>query len=134
MYWADSIARRTWAFDYDITTGSVRNRRLWIEGGDPAIGVPDGSAVDSEGGYWSARYGGGRVIRYTPDGRIDREIHLPVNNVTMCAFAGPDLRTLYITTARQNMTAEQLARAPLAGALFAADPGVGGLPEPKFAG
>ena len=74
------------------------------------------------------------MIRFTPDGRIDREIHLPVSQVTMCAFGGPDLRTLFITTAREGLDDTALAREPLAGGLFAVDAGVQGLPEPRFIG
>ena len=74
------------------------------------------------------------MVRFTPDGRMDGIIHLPVSRVTMCAFGGPDLRTLYITTAREGMSAEELAREPLAGGLFAVQPGVQGLAEPRFRG
>jgi L-arabinonolactonase len=133
MYWSDSRRRRVFLFDYDIETGEARNQRLWMETAD-ALGGPDGAAIDAEGCYWSARFWGGRVIRFSPDGRIDREIHLPVRRVTMCAFGGPDLRTLYITTARQGMSAAELAKEPLAGAIFALDAGIAGLPEPRFAG
>jgi sugar lactone lactonase YvrE len=92
-------------------------------------GAPDGAVTDAEGFVWCARWGGSRVIRYTPDGRIDREVMLPVSQVTCPAFGGPDLKTLYITSAAKNLTPEQLAREPHAGSLFAADVGVAGLPE-----
>jgi sugar lactone lactonase YvrE len=134
MYWADSPTSRVWQFDYDIETGSFRNRRLWLEERAEQPGFPDGAAVDSDGCYWSARFLGGRVIRFTPDGRVDREVLLPVSRVTMCAFGGPGLRTLYITTAREGMAEEDHAREPLAGGLFAVDVGIAGLPEPRFAG
>jgi len=133
MYWSDSRHRRIFLFDYDIETGEARNQRLWMETPD-ALGGPDGAAIDAEGCYWSARFGGGRVIRFSPDGRIDREIRLPVRRVTMCAFGGPDLRTLYVTTARARMSAAELAEEPLAGAIFAIDAGIAGLPESRFAG
>ena len=134
MYFADSPTRRIDAFDYDLDTGTPSNRRVFHATRDPSLGVPDGGAVDSEGCYWSARYFGGRVIRITPDGRIDREIRLPVGRVTMCAFGGGDLKTLYITSARFKASPEELAREPLAGGLFAIDAGVAGLPEPQFPG
>ena len=133
MYWSDSPRGRVFVFDYDIETGSAWNRRLWVET-DDSLGRPDGAAVDADGCYWSARFAGGRVIRFTPDGRIDREIHLPVSQVTMCAFGGPDLRTLFITTAREGLDDTALAKEPLAGGLFAVDAGVQGLPEPRFIG
>ena len=102
---------------------------------DDEAGRPDGAAVDAEGGYWSARFRGGRVVRHRPDGTVDREIRLPVRRVTMCAFGGPELRTLYITTAREGMSAAELAAEPLAGGIFAVeDVGVRGLAEPRFAG
>jgi sugar lactone lactonase YvrE len=133
MYWADSPAETVYVFDYDAETGTPSNRRVWLEKG-PAPGRPDGAAVDSDGCYWSARWLGGAVVRFTPAGRIDQIIRLPVSRVTMCAFGGPDLRTLYITTAREGMSAEDLEREPLAGGLFVAEPGVQGLPEPVFRG
>jgi sugar lactone lactonase YvrE len=133
MYWSDSRRGLVFTFDYDIGTGTPSNRRVWLET-DDSIGRPDGAAVDSEGCYWSARFMGGRVIRFRPDGTIDREIRLPVSRVTMCAFGGADLRTLYIATASEGISAQELKAEPLAGAIFAVDAGVAGLPEPRFAG
>lgn len=95
--------------------------------GDP--GAPDGAVTDAEGFVWCARWGGSRVIRYAPDGRIDREVLLPVSQVTCPAFGGPDLTTLYITSAAKNLSPAQLAREPHAGSLFAVDVGIAGLPE-----
>ncbi len=89
---------------------------------------------DAEGFYWSAAIGGGRLVRYAPDGRVDREVELPVSCPTMCAFGGDGLDTLYVTSARQFVAEAALADEPLAGGLFALDPGVKGLPEPRFKG
>jgi L-arabinonolactonase len=133
MYFADSPHRRIWAYDFDLASGAISNRRVFVDGRDHP-GVPDGSTVDADGCLWNAEHGGGRVCRYTPDGRLDRTIELPVTQPTCCAFGGPLLATLFITTARENLNAEQLAAQPLAGAVFAVDPGVAGLPEPGFAG
>lgn len=133
MYWADSPTSRIWTFDYDITTGSASNRRLWLDGSLEEHGRPDGCAVDADGCYWSARYMGASVIRYTPAGKIDRIIKVPALRVTMCAFGGPDLRTLFITTAREGASDGELQATPLAGGLFAVDAGVSGLPEPRCA-
>ncbi len=130
MYWADSPTSRIWTFDYNIATGTATNRRLWLDGAPAELGRPDGCAIDAEGGYWSARYMGGAVIRYTPAGKIDRIVKIPVPRVTMCAFGGSDLRTLYITTAREGANDDELRAHPLAGGLFAVDAGVTGLPEP----
>ncbi len=133
MYWADTFTQRIWTFDYDIDSGTVANRRLWLDAASNAVGFPDGAAVDAEGCYWSARYMGGAVVRFTPDGRVDRVIEVPTERVTMCAFGGADLRTLYITTAWNRMTDAERAADPHAGGLFAIDAGVTGLPEPRFA-
>lgn len=101
---------------------------------DVAPGAPDGATVDAEGFLWNARWGGGALARIAPDGTLDRLFPLPVTNPTSCAFGGPDLATLYVTTARQGLSPEQLTAQPDAGALLAFEPGVTGLPEPKFAG
>ncbi|MGN6768025.1 MAG: SMP-30/gluconolactonase/LRE family protein, partial [Rhizobiaceae bacterium] len=93
---------------------------------------PDGACVDVDGCLWAAFFAGSRIVRYRPDGRIDRIIELPVTNPTCVCFGGPDLRTLFITTARKFMSDEALAAEPLAGALLAIE-GVGqGLPENSF--
>lgn len=96
-------------------------------------GAPDGAVVDAEGYLWSARWGGSRVIRYAPDGRIDREVMLPVSQVTCPAFGGPDLKTLYISTAAKTLTPEQLAREPHAGSIFAIEVDVAGQQETPIA-
>jgi sugar lactone lactonase YvrE len=134
MYWADSPTSRVWTFDYNIESGTPSKRRLWLDGAPADLGRPDGCTVDAEGCYWSARYMGGKVIRYTPGGRVDRIIHLPVPRVTMCAFGGADLKTLYITTAQADTSELRAAEGPLAGALFAIATDVSGLPEPDFGG
>ncbi len=95
---------------------------------------PDGAAVDSEGCYWSAFYGGGKVVRLSPRGERLAEYAVPAMCPTMCAFGGPDLRTLYVTTARQRREPDELARLPQSGGVFAMQVDVPGLPEPKFAG
>ena len=78
-------------------------------------GFPDGLTVDAEGGVWSAQNGAGRVVRYAPGGEVTHELEMPVPQPTSCIFGGPDLDVLYVTTSRQNLTAEQLARYPLSG-------------------
>jgi sugar lactone lactonase YvrE len=131
MYFADTHLGMLWAYDFDCERGTMRNERVFADCSNRP-GRPDGSCVDAEGCLWNAEYGGGRVVRYRPDGKIDQAIELPVSNVTCCCFGGADLSTLYISTARQRMSAEQLAREPLAGALFACRPGARGLPEARF--
>jgi sugar lactone lactonase YvrE len=95
-------------------------------------GSPDGSVVDSEGYLWNARYNGSCVVRHAPDGSIDRIVELPVSQVTCPAFGGDDLKTLYITSARQNLTPEQLEKEPTAGSVYNIRIDVPGLPEPKL--
>jgi sugar lactone lactonase YvrE/DNA-binding IclR family transcriptional regulator len=133
LYFTDSGAKRIFAYDYDIETGAVANRRVLAQLGE-GDGVPDGLAVDAEGFLWSANWDGWSVTRYAPDGRVDRVVQLPVPRPTSCAFGGPDLATLYVTTARIRLSARQLAEAPLSGSVFAIDTGARGLPATPFAG
>jgi sugar lactone lactonase YvrE len=100
----------------------------------PPPGSPDGSCVDEEGFLWNAEWGAWRLVRYAPDGRIDRVIHVPVEQPSSCAFGGPDLDLLYVTSAREGLDATALARQPQAGGLFVVRPGVRGLRLPAFAG
>ena len=100
--------------------------------GGPAS--PDGSAVDAEGCLWNAQWGGGRVVRYAPDGRVDRIVEMPVQQPTSCAFGGDDFSTLYVTSAWDGLTPDARASQPLAGGLFAFEAGVKGLELPLFAG
>jgi sugar lactone lactonase YvrE len=131
LYYADSRGPVVWAFDHDPAAGSIANRRVFATVA-PGEGLPDGAAVDSEGCYWSARFMGRRIVRYRPDGRVDREIPMPVDNATMVAFGGSDYRTLYITTGRGNLGPDELSRQPWAGGILAMPVDVPGLPEPTF--
>jgi sugar lactone lactonase YvrE len=134
LYLADSARRRVDVFDFDLARGSIANRRAFVALAE-GEGVPDGLAVDSAGAVWIALWDGWRVARYTPDGRLDRVIHLPVPRPTSCCFGGDDLATLYVTSARVRLSAAQLAEAPLSGSVFAVDPGgARGLAEPAFRG
>jgi sugar lactone lactonase YvrE len=101
FYLGDSGRNTIWIWDYDKCANQIKNRRIFVEGGP---GVPDGSAMDSEGCLWTARFGAGRLIRYDPTGAVEREIILPVVNPTACTFGGHDLRTLYITSARFGLS------------------------------
>jgi sugar lactone lactonase YvrE len=95
---------------------------------------PDGAAVDREGCYWSAFYRGGKVVRLSPTGERLAEYALPSMCPTMCAFGGPEMQTLYVTSARQQRDEDELARLPQSGGIFAMKVDVPGLVEPKFAG
>lgn len=133
LYFTDTRLGAIEQADYDPATGEVGPWRLFAAA-DAAPGRPDGATVDADGYLWNARYQGGCLARFAPDGRLDRLIELPVSQPTSCAFGGPGLRTLYVTTARQKLSPEALADEPLAGALLALDVGVAGLAEPLFAG
>jgi sugar lactone lactonase YvrE len=131
MLVADSLHYSIEACDFDGVSGAIGVRRTLAVTEPPAF--PDGSAIDAEGFLWNAEFNGGRIVRYAPDGRIDRVLATPVPRPTCCAFGGPELRTLYVTSASQQMDAAALAAMPLAGALLALDDvGVRGLPESRF--
>lgn len=133
MYFIDSTTHRIDTFDYDAESGQIAGRRAFAEI-DPSDGLPDGMTVDSEGGVWVCLFGGGALRRYDPDGALEAHVELPVTNPTSPVFGGPDLRTLYVTSARHQLSEEQLRAEPLAGAVFALEPGVAGLPSNRFAG
>jgi sugar lactone lactonase YvrE len=133
MYYIDSMAYRVDAFDYDLSTGAISGRRplIVIERG---AGIPDGLAVDDDGGIWVALWGRGAIRRYAPDGELDRMLAVPAHNVTACCFGGDDGRSLYVTTASVELSAEQLRERPLAGSVFVTEAGVSGPPAQPFAG
>jgi sugar lactone lactonase YvrE len=133
MYFADSHVRTIFSFEFDPDTGAIDSRRVFAEL-PPGAGVPDGATVDREGFLWSANFDGGCITRYAPDGCVDRVIRMPVERPTSCAFGGAELSTLYVTSASSGLGAEQLSHSPFAGGIFALDPGVKGLPEPRFLG
>jgi sugar lactone lactonase YvrE len=133
MYFTDTPARRIYRYDFDPATGGIANRRVFVEV-DPGHGGPDGMTVDAAGFVWSAQFDRWCVNRYAPDGRLDRSIPLPVQRPTTCMFGGADLATLYVTSARMDLADAALAAQPQAGGVFALEPGVCGLPEPRFAG
>jgi sugar lactone lactonase YvrE len=130
MYFADTPDGQIRAYEFDAGEGQLGAMKI-IETG-PLPGRPDGATVDSDGCIWSARYQGSCVARITPQGKVDRIVELPASQVTSCTLGGPDLRTLYITTARQKLSPADLDSQPLAGGLFAVRVDVGGLPEPRF--
>ncbi|HEY5719274.1 MAG TPA: SMP-30/gluconolactonase/LRE family protein [Gammaproteobacteria bacterium] len=136
MYWADTAAAAVYAFDFDAAQASLSRRRVFANfpvkvAGQSLAGYggrPDGAAVDSQGGYWVAMYEGARLLRLAPDGSVTREVALPLRCPTMPCFGGPDLKTLYVTTARDKRPADELAREPLAGCVLQLRVDVPGLP------
>jgi sugar lactone lactonase YvrE len=130
LYLSDSHpqVQQIWAFDYDIETGTPSNRRVFVDMNEHE-GRPDGAAVDADGCYWICANDAGLIHRFTPDGRLDRSLAVPVKKPTMCAFGGPRLDTLFVTSIRPGDDHDPQS---LAGGVFALDPGVKGLPEPRF--
>jgi len=136
LYWSDTKAHTVYAFDFDPEDGSLSRQRVFAqftpraEGQalDDYGGRPDGAAVDAEGAYWVALFEGSRLLRLAPDGQVLAELKLPVRCATMPCFGGHDLRTLYITTAREKRPADELARQPLAGCVLHLRVPVPGLP------
>jgi len=130
MYLSDSHpdVQKIWAFDYDIDSGIPHNRRLLVDM-NHYPGRPDGAAVDAEGCYWICGNDAGQIHRFTPEGKLDRSLHVPVKKPAMCAFGGANLDTLFVTSIRP---AGDISDQPLAGGVFALNPGIKGLPEPAF--
>jgi sugar lactone lactonase YvrE len=134
FYFGESFRYAIFAYDFDIMTGRVSNRRQFAAIDHSYGAFPDGLTVDAQGGVWSVHNAVGQVVRYSQDGEVTDVIEMPVPQPTSVMFGGEKLDTLYITSSRQNMTAAQLAQAPLSGSLFAVRPGMVGLEEPYFAG
>ena len=136
MYWSDTTAHTIYALDFDPASGDIGNRRVFARfplkqaGQDLASygGRPDGAAVDAEGCYWVAMFEGQRLLRLSPAGDVLCEVRLPVRCPTMPCFGGADLKTLYITTARLNRPADELAQQPHAGCVLMFRVEVPGLP------
>jgi sugar lactone lactonase YvrE len=133
MYLADSGAQVVYAYDFDSSAGAIANRRIFARV-PKEEGMPDGLAVDGEGGVWLGHWGGGHLKRYDPAGGLERKVPLPVSNVTACAFGGTNLDELYVTTAWFLLSAEERQAEPAAGDLFRVWTGIRGLVEPKFLG
>ena len=130
MFFADTMRETVWRFDYDKDQGKIRNQQVFLNLKNLS-GKPDGACVDADGCYWLAHIYGWKVARYTPEGKLDREIQLPFPKPSMCAFGGSKLDTLFITsisTKHDKSNGEK----KYAGGLFAVNPGVSGIPEPNF--
>jgi sugar lactone lactonase YvrE len=133
MYLSDSHpqVQKIWAFDYDIDSATPYNQQLFVDmHGYP--GRPDGAAIDQDGCYWICGNDAGQIHRFTPDGRLDRSLSVPVKKPAMCAFGGPRLDTLYVTSIRPADS--DLRDQPLAGGVFALNPDTRGLEEPAWQG
>ena len=127
MYYIDTPTRKVMAYDYDIESGDIDNPVVAVEV-SPELGAPDGMTIDEDGNLWIALWGGSAVGCWDPrNGELIRKIDVPARNVTSCAFGDDDLGTLYITTARQNTSDEELQQNPHSGGVFKIRPGVQGV-------
>ena len=141
FYFADTFQGEMWAYDYDLASGVPSNRRLFASFAEDA-GVADGSTVDEEGCVWNAQLISGDLVRYAPDGSVERRIGMPVRNITSVMFGGDALDELYVTSmarvkhpAVHDRFAQEVKPQFLAGSLFRVTGlGIRGLPEPRFAG
>jgi len=133
MYYADSVTREIRCCQYDPGSGATGPSQVFVPA-DAAPGEPDGSCIDAEGCLWTTRWGAGQVMRFAPDGRLDRVLALPAPQPSCPAFGGSDLSTLYVTSAWLGMTGGDRASAPLSGAMFRHELEVRGLPESRFLG
>lgn len=137
LFQSDTPNHVIYRFTFDAASGQVGERKVFARlpvKGEEAVygGRPDGAALDAEGCYWSAQYEGGRVLRFSPQGEIIGVVRVPVTRPTMIAFGGADLRTLYITSAREGAPDDELALQPQAGGIFAVRLDVSGRPEPLY--
>ena len=132
MFFADTMRETVWRFDYDKEQGKILNQQVFLNLKNLS-GKPDGACVDADGCYWLAHIYGWKVARYTPKGKLDREIQLPFPKPSMCAFGGSKLDTLYITSI-STKDDKSNGENKYSGGLFAVNPGVSGIPEPNFLG
>lgn len=140
MYHSDSASHVINVHDFDAATGDIGPRRTFATvprpeaNGGINLGRPDGAALDAEGYYWSAMYEGQRIVRFAPDGSIERELAFPIRCPTMICFGGENFDTLFVTTSRNGRPAAELARQPDAGKVFMAKLDIRGVDEPRFGG
>jgi sugar lactone lactonase YvrE len=134
FYFIDTPTRNVMAYDYDLGTGAIANPRPVISV-PPELGWPDGMTCDTHGLLWVALWGGAKLTRWNPaSGQLLAEISFPALNVSSCAFGGPDLTDLFVTTARKEMDSGQLAKYPLSGGLFRIRTNILGMPTFAFGG
>jgi sugar lactone lactonase YvrE len=133
VYVSEMRANKITAYDYNIESGTAGNRRVFVAIPEDA-GKPDGLTVDSQGFVWAAHWGGWRVTRYDPAGKLEREIRIPTENATCIGFGGENLNELFITTAWYDLSDQQRQDQPLAGDLFRIQTDITGIAEPVFDG
>jgi L-arabinonolactonase len=131
LYFADTPQRTIVRYDIDAANGALGSRQIFVQ--TPQGAFPDGSNIDAQGHLWNAHWGAGRVVRYAPDGSISGEIDIPTMQPTCIAFGGKNLDLLFVSSARQHMSEETLARQPHAGDVFVYQLNVKGLTDARFA-
>jgi sugar lactone lactonase YvrE len=135
LYLTDTRAAKIFAFDYEAESGKISNRRVLVEvPQDEGEGVADGLTVDSEGFLWSARFRGGKLVRYDPQGKVEREVRLPVAIPSSCVFGGENMDELYVTTCTVGLSDQELEEQPEAGGILRVWPGVRGQDPVRFKG
>jgi sugar lactone lactonase YvrE len=132
LYHNDSAKGHVYAFDFDLETGAVSNKRLFLQF-SKEDGSPDGMTTDAEGGLWIAHWGASKITRHDAQGKVLQTVELPCSQITSCAFGGPELKTVYVTSARDGLSEQQLEHEPLAGGLFSIEMSVAGVPANVFA-
>lgn len=130
LYFADSPRAHIHRYQLSEPHGALLDRQLFTQ--LPAGAEPDGATIDAEGYLWSAHWGGGKVVRYAPDGRVDRILNVPASQPTCVAFGGPELDRLFVTSAREGLDAGKLIQQSDAGSVFVYEVGIKGLPEPQY--
>lgn len=131
MYYVDSLQRSIQLFDYNLISGDISNPRVLVEF-EESLGIPDGMTIDQEGNLWVAMWAGAKVLKVNPKGEITNSIDLPVSKVTSVTFGGERLQDLFITTARYEMTSQELELQPLSGSLFRVETDTCGFAENRM--
>ena len=131
FFYIDTLTRSIARFDYDLDSGKLSNKSIFFQF-DENDGSPDGMAIDSEESIWVALWGGSKIVKIDRNGSQVAHIDMPVSQPTSLTFGGEDLKTLYVTSARFQLKAEQLAKEPLAGSIFSIQVEIPGRVEPVF--
>lgn len=131
MYHADTDRQTIWRYDFNLASGHISNRQVFARI-EKEGGFPDGLCLDQQGNVYVSLFSGGKVRVLSPDGEIIQDINIPAPQVTSCAFGGPDLKTLFVTTAQEGLTNQQLASAPQSGQIFICHMKYSGLPSYPF--
>ena len=131
MYWSDSRNYTIYSYDYDKQKNIVKNKKIFYETSKEQ-GRPDGATVDSDGYYWTACFMGGRILRISPDGKLDKTILMPVRDVTMVTFGGDNLNIMFVTSSKEILKKNEIKKYPLSGSLFSIETEYTGLKASEY--